>query len=125
MAEPIRAFRFPLKTDTAGGRLLIETDYEAYVRQLIRQVLLTSPGERVDRPTFGAGLRRLVFSPASETTATLLQTTVFQALDTWLGRLIKVDDVQATFSDGVMNVEVTYTIKARAERRVLNLEVTS
>jgi phage baseplate assembly protein W len=125
MAEPIEAFHFPFQTDAVGGRLLKEVNYERYVAQLIRQVLLTAPGERVNRPTFGAGLRRMVFSPASETTATLLQTTVFQALDTWLGQLIKVDRVTARFSDGTLEVVVTYTLKARGTQQVLNLEVTS
>ena len=123
--ERIEAFHFPLRTDQSGGRVLIEPDYSRYVSQLIRQVLLTSPGERIDRPDFGAGLRRLVFSPASETTATLLQTTVFQALDTWLGQLIKVNDVRATFDAGRLDVEVTYTLKARGTQEVLNLEVTT
>jgi phage baseplate assembly protein W len=32
------------------------------VRDLIEQLLLTGPGERVNRPNFGAGLQQLVFA---------------------------------------------------------------
>jgi phage baseplate assembly protein W len=32
---------------------------------MIRQVLLTSPGERIDLPEFGCGLRQLIFAPHS------------------------------------------------------------
>ena len=41
------------------------TEYEAYIRDLIEQVLFTTPGERVNRPTFGSGLLQLVFEPNS------------------------------------------------------------
>ncbi len=124
MPEPINAIRFPVAIDAAGGRLRQETDYEEYITQLIRQVLLTSPGERVHRPTFGAGLRRMVFAPNGLAAASLAETTVFQALDNWLGRLIKVDTVTASAVDSRLDVEVVYTLIARGEQRFLNVEVT-
>lgn len=123
-SKPIDAVYYPLAIDGDGGRLRHESDYEAYIRQLIRQVLLTAPGERVHRPDFGAGLRRMIFAPNSPATASLTQTLVYQALDRWLGRLIKVDEVQAEADDSRLDVTVVYTILARREKRYLTLEVT-
>jgi phage baseplate assembly protein W len=125
MADTFQGFRFPVAIDQARGELAKETDYEEYVKQLIRQVLLTSPGERVNRPDFGAGLRRMVFAPNDDATASLLQTTIFQALTRWLGDLISVDKIEAQAVDSELDVAVTYTIKARGTQTVLNLEVTS
>jgi phage baseplate assembly protein W len=124
VAEPIDAFRFPLTLDRHTGSVRMEHDYEAYVAQLIRQVLLTAPGERVHRPDFGAGLKRVVFAPTNETTATLVQTTVFQSLEKWLGTILTVEGVTVTFEDSRLDVTVTYVVRARGTRRVLNLEVT-
>ncbi len=124
MPEPINAIRFPVAIDAGGGRLRQETDYEEYIAQLIRQVLLTSPGERVHRPTFGAGLRRMVFAPNGLAAASLAETTVFQALNAWLGQLIKVDNVTASAVDSRLDVGVAYTLIARGEQRFLNVEVT-
>ena len=124
MIAPFTGFRHPVALDASLGRLRTERDYPAYVVQLITQVLLTTPGERVNRPDFGAGLRRLVFAPSSPETATLLQATVFQSLDRWLGQLITVDRVDASFADGRLDVAVSYTLKARGDQQVLNLEVT-
>jgi Bacteriophage baseplate protein W len=124
MPVPFEGFYYPVAVDASLGRLRKETDYAAYVVQLIKQVLLTAPGERVNRPDFGAGLRRLVFSPSSQETATLLQATVFQSLDRWLGNLINVDRVDASFEDGRLDVAIAYTLKARGDQEVLNLEVT-
>src|SRR5215831_6403193 len=57
---------FPLRVDSAGPR----TDgREAHVRGQIEQTLFTVPGERVFRPDFGAGVKRLVFEPFSDALA--------------------------------------------------------
>ena len=125
MPAPFEGFQFPVAVDASLGRFRKETDYPAYVVQLIKQVLLTAPGERVNRPDFGAGLRRLVFSPSSQETATLLQATVFQSLDRWLGNLIQVESVEAAFENGRLDVGIVYTLKSRGDRQVLNLEVTN
>src|SRR5437868_7072877 len=93
------SIQFPIAVDRTLGQLKKETDYERYVAQLMRQVLLTSPGERVHRPDFGAGLRRMVFAPNDEATAGLLQTTIFQNLTRWLGDLISVDNISLQAND--------------------------
>lgn len=119
-----RSFHFPVRIDGARGQLRQEKNHEAYVAQLIRQVLLTSPGERAHRPDFGAGLRRMVFSPNDEATAGLLRTTVHQALETWLGSLIRVDEIETEANEARLLVTVHYTIRTRGESQILNLEVT-
>jgi phage baseplate assembly protein W len=126
MAEELfQAIHYPLAISGPSGRLRQETDYEAYIRQLIRQVLLTAPGERINRPEFGAGVRRLVFAPLSPATASLAQTTIYQALTTWLDALIRVEDVRAqAIEPGRLDIAVTYLVRARGERRFLNVEVT-
>jgi phage baseplate assembly protein W len=124
MPHPIKAIHYPFGIDASGGRLRQEADYEEYIKQLIHQVLLTSPGERVHRPDFGAGLRKMIFAPNSPGTASLTQTIVFQALDRWLGSLIRVDDVQAEARNERLEVSIVYTILARHEQRFLNVEVT-
>ena len=124
MSQPITSIRFPFAINDRLGRLAQENDYEEYIKQLIRQVLFTSQGERINRPDFGAGVKRLVFVPNSPATASLAQTLIFQALTTWLGALIRTDDVQAEALGERLNITIVYTILARQERRFLNVEVT-
>ena len=52
-------YAFPFRIDAASGQAA-QTSYSNHVDQMIRQILLTDPGERVCLPTFGAGMRRLV-----------------------------------------------------------------
>ena len=124
-APKIFALRHPIAVDPGRGELALETQYAAHVEQMMRQVLFTAPGERVNRPDFGCGLRRMVFAPNSEAAASLLKVQIRQALDRWLGTLISVDDVTTRADGDALRVTIVYLIKARKERRYLNLEVTA
>jgi len=121
--QNVSRIRFPFDIDAGLGRLAEETDYPAYVEQLMMQVLLTSPGERVNRPDFGCGLRQMVFAPNSNVTASLTQVTVTRALNDWLGDLIRVDKVEVQAVEEKLEVSIAYTLKVKGEHRYLNLEV--
>jgi phage baseplate assembly protein W len=124
MAEPFTSIRHPFAVDLGRGRLAEEENYAEHVEQMMIQVLFTAPGERVNRPDFGCGIRRLVFAPNSEVSATLAQVTIYQALTNWLGSAIDVNDVKAQAIEERLEIKIAYTLKARGERRYLNLEVT-
>jgi uncharacterized protein len=86
-------YTFPFRISPAS-RQAAQTGYEDHIEQMIRQVLLTSPGERVNLPEFGCGLRRLVFAPNSDALAATTQLLVLQALDRWLAGQIAVNKVE-------------------------------
>ena len=123
MGDILHALRYPFAIDAGGGRAAEESDYDSYVRQLIRQVLLTAPGERINRPDFGAGVRRMVFAPNSPATATLAQTFVYQALTRWLATVIKVEEVKVSAVESTMLIDVRYIVIQRGETRILREEV--
>ena len=85
-------YAFPFRIDSVSQQAAL-TNYETHVDQMIRQVLLTSPGERVDLPDFGCGLRRVLFSPNSDAMAATTQVLVLQALNKWLAGQIQVQQV--------------------------------
>lgn len=124
MKDTFTSIRYPIAVDRGMGRLQEETDYDAHVDQLIRQVLFTSPGERINRPDFGCGLKRMIFAPNSEISASLAQVSIFEALRRWLAPVIDVNDVKVKAINEVMEIRIVYLVKARQERRYLNLEVT-
>ena len=85
---------------------------------MIEQVLFTSPGERVNRPTFGSGIMQLVFEPNSEELITTTQYLVQSALQQWLGDLIEVNAVTVASSDAGLSVTVQYRIR-RTQQQVV------
>jgi uncharacterized protein len=97
---------FPYQFD---GRGRTQDPIDDYVRQLVEQVLFTSPGERVNLPDFGSGLLQLTFAPNSAEMAAATQFTVQGALQKWLGAYIQVESVDASAVESKLTVTVTYT----------------
>jgi len=82
---------------------------EDYIRQLVEQVLFTSPGERVNLSDFGSGLLQLPFALTSVEMAGATQFAVQAALQKWLSNYVKVQSVVATAQEAVFSVTVTYS----------------
>jgi uncharacterized protein len=98
-------YHFDARGRTAGS------DGADHIRDLIEQVLFTSPGERVMRPDFGSGLLALVFEPNSTAMAATTQMLVQGALQQYLGHLIAVDAVDVSAVDGTFRVSVRYIVR--------------
>ena len=95
----------------SGQKSTATTGREDHVRDLIEQVLFTTPGERVNRPDFGCNLMQLVFAPNSDELATATQFLVQGALQQWLGDLIKVQQVQVQSDDSTLRISVDYVLQ--------------
>lgn len=105
-----RGFAFPPAVDGTGAFALAE--YEEDIRQAIRIILDTDPGERVMRPDFGAGLRALLFEPINTGTIALCRHRVEQALILWEPRIDSIGvAVRAQPARGVLEVDVRYRVR--------------
>lgn len=81
----------------------------------ILQVMLTTPGERVNLPDFGCGLRDLVFDPNNDILAATTEFAINKALQQWLGNDIIVSSVDVSSSEGELQIEVTYVRRDQLE----------
>lgn len=99
---------FPYRFDGRGRTAV--GDRDDHVRDLIEQVLFTSPGERVMRPDFGSGLLALVFEPNSTALAATTQVLVQGALQQSLSHLVAVQGVEVVNDDSALRVHVRYVL---------------
>ncbi|QXE38320.1 GPW/gp25 family protein [Streptomyces sp. GMY02] len=106
---------FPFRADRRGRTA--HAAYDAHVRDLIEQLLFTSPGERVMRPDFGCGLLDLVFTPNSPELASALELSVQASLQRWLGELIEVEALDVVSEENVVRVYLRYVVRSTASRR--------
>ena len=111
---------YPHQFDARGRTA--EAGDDRHIRDLIEQVLFTSPGERVNRPTFGSGLMQLVFASNSDTLAAATQMAVQGALQQWLGDLIQVESVKVTSQDSSLFVEVNYVVRRTQQRQTAQFQ---
>lgn len=91
------------------------------IRAKIIQVLLTAPGERVNLPEFGCGLRDLLFDPNNEILAATTEFNVGQALQRWVGDEIVVEGVDISNEENGLLVEISYLRRDRLERNKVKI----
>lgn len=86
-----------------------------HVRDLIEQILFTSPGERVNRPDFGAGVLQFVFGPNSPEKAAATEFMVQGALQQHLGNRVSIEEVEAQSMDSRLIIKITYLLTATGQ----------
>jgi len=106
---------FPFHIDNRQ-RVAVTSDND-HIRDLIEQLLLTGPGERVNRPDFGGGLQQLVFAGNSPELAATVQFMIQGNLQQYMGDLIDVATVQVDAVDSTLQVVVAYVVRRTAERQ--------
>lgn len=107
---------YPFHFD-GGGRTAVASD-QKHILDLIEQILFTAPGERVNRPTFGCDIPRLIFSPNSDAQAAALEALVQSSLQQWMGQVIEVEAVEVQNVDSTLTVLVQYMVRQTQERQV-------
>jgi phage baseplate assembly protein W len=114
-----RGMAFPPRVG-ADGRMAW-SEGEANVRESIRVILMTEPGERLRLPAFGAGLGRFLFEPNIVATHTLVKQRIGDALKRWEPRIqLEGVEVQADGVDPQAAIAtITYRLVAtQAQERV-------
>lgn len=106
---------FPFHFDQRGRTAT--TSYNDHIRDMVEQLLFTDPGERVNRPDFGSGLKQLLFSPNSIELAATLQFTMQASLQQWLGDVIDVQALEVTTDDSKLQIFLCYAIRRTGEQR--------
>jgi phage baseplate assembly protein W len=108
-------FKFPIKVNSKGG--LDWSRGPQRIQDAIWIIISTSLGERVMRPTFGAGAEDFVFQPNSAASQARLSAAISSALAKWEPR-IEVSKVSVTTAPQVPSsvlVSVQYTIRSTNE----------
>ncbi|WP_405387673.1 GPW/gp25 family protein [Streptomyces sp. NBC_01102] len=106
---------FPFRSDRCGRTA--HAPHDEHVRDLVEQLLFTSPGERLMRPDFGCGLLDLVFTPNSPELASALELSVQASLQRWLGELIDVESLDVVSEENAVRVYLRYVVRSTGSRR--------
>ncbi len=123
MSIPIpKVMSWPLGSVDEQGRLAFASDDDS-VREVIRNILLTRPGERLMRPQFGAGLLDFIHQPNNETTRTLMANVVKKAIEQWETRVL-VDGVTVLpDTTSLSKVQIIIRYQMRYARQPLQLSL--
>ncbi|MFW6078550.1 MAG: GPW/gp25 family protein [Gemmatimonadota bacterium] len=116
-----RHLAFPFRIG-ADGRTVQVASLEQHVRDELVQLVLTDLGERAFLPEFGGGARRLVFEPIDEATQGMTKARLTQAVSTWLGHRVTLEELAVTTEESTITVEIRYRIAGTEDSRVLRFQ---
>ena len=108
------AMRFPFHIGSRGCTATADSSEDLYVRDLLEQVLLTSPGERVNRPDFGSGLLGMVFAPGGDVLQAALQANVQAALQRFLSDVV----MRVSVEESAVEVTVQYIVQRTQQQQL-------
>ena len=106
---------FPPTFTKSGGVALVSAETD--IQQSLQILLSTGLGERVLQPTYGCDLTELLFEPLSPTVASNIKELVRVAILYHEPRIrLNTIDLTLTDSQGVVLIEVNYTILSTNSR---------
>lgn len=97
------------------------------VRQAIKIILQTRPGERLMRPQFGGGLERFLHEPNTLTTRRQIRDLITESLQRWESRILldRVDVWEVDKRLDTVRVEIVYRLRRtnQAQQMGITLEL--
>ena len=97
------------------------------VRQSIKIILQTAPGERLMRPHFGGGLDRFLHEPNTLTTRRRIRDLITESLERWEPRVLlqRVDIWEVEERPDTVRVEIVYQLRRtnQAQHMGITLEL--
>ncbi|MGD9825684.1 GPW/gp25 family protein [Desulfobacter sp.] len=108
---------WPLLSVPDKGTLFYPT-LEDSIKQSIRIILLTRPGEQLMRPRFGAGLSNFLHLPNTLETRRQIQEMVFKSLAQWEHRMVvlRVEVWEDQDTPEAVRIEIAYKIRRTREQ---------
>ena len=116
--------KLPITRDDIHGFTMID-DFHSLIRQNLKMIILTNPGERVMIPDFGVGIQSYLFENFSETTYTQIENDVKQQAAKYLP-VISVNRLNFDNSSpdsNTLQVSIEYTIPALGIKDLLQFTI--
>ncbi len=114
---------FPPRLNTSGR--VAWSSGEDSVRESIRVILMTEPGERLMLPNFGAGLRSFLFEPNVASTHRMIEERIAHALRRWEPRIsvVSIQVARHQTEPTLATVTIGYALVATSARESVQLTV--
>jgi|TARA_R110001583_G_scaffold96437_3_gene240741 phage baseplate assembly protein W len=96
-----KGFGFPVGSKVTNGHPFFHVESnETLIKNNLKQLLTTEPGERVMLPDFGCGLRKYLFEPLDNNTIERIKNQVIKSITQYLDSVL-IEDIQITEVDEV------------------------
>ena len=106
------AVKLPITKDSIDGFTMIK-DFRTLIKQNLKMLLLTNPGERVMEPSFGVGVRSYLFSSFNQTTFNTIEARILEQVAIYLP-VVTIKEINFVTQDmdvNTLHASIEYAIK--------------
>ena len=121
--------RLPLGIDNVDGAYTLIKNRRTLIRQNLKMLLLTAPGERMMTPRYGVGLRRYLFEPDTINIRQELKGAIVEQALAYMPE-IKIEEIFMLTRDQIpdmvdntMQLRITYSVPSMRELAFLDIDV--
>jgi phage baseplate assembly protein W len=123
--------KLPLTLDVNDGAYSMNKTVVESVKQNLKNLLLTAPGERIMDPEFGAGLRNLFFEMNDGLTADVVRSKIYEQVSVYLPfiTILEINIISAEnagvlsdISPNTMSVNIVYHIQQISASDTLDIK---
>ena len=117
---PKLPIRFTKESTPQNTQTIVENS-----KQNLKNLLLTSPGERIMDVNFGVGLRRFLFENNTPTVRASLESRIYEQVDRYMS-FINITELEIVHSDAnpnLIDIKLRYDIKNIASDEILSLSL--
>lgn len=96
-----------------SGPIAFESNYQTKdsIKNNLINYLLTNPGERVDNPTFGAGLRAYIFTQIDSNNLEFIREDLQEKINTNFTNIeLESVDILRSVNENTIQINITYSI---------------
>ena len=120
--------KWPLKKGTEDAFDLYN-NIRDQITYYLRSLMLTSPGEKISDPSYGAGLRRFMFEPNISEVHNQIESTVSSQINRYLPFItieqIEILPVNELNSPNQITLRIVYFIPDDVRKQIFDLQVNS
>tara|TARA_R110002020_G_scaffold127615_12_gene286249 strand:+ start:202 stop:570 length:369 start_codon:yes stop_codon:yes gene_type:complete len=105
------AVALPITRDSIDGFTMIK-DFQTLVRQNLKMLILTAPGERVMNPDFGVGIRNYLFQNFGSQTYNLIETKINEQVSLFMP-VVRIDQIffdNQAMDRNILGLAIHYSI---------------
>ena len=119
--------KLPITRDYEDGITLIK-DHVEMVKQNVKMILLTAPGERIMEPDFGVGLMSFLFENNNLQTQSVIESRIKDQINTYMPYIEILElnfentDVNPEISENYLSIRMEYFIEPLEEVDVIDLD---
>jgi len=118
--------KLPLVLDEKDGTYSSNMTMLETIKQNLKMLILTNPGERVMDPEFGVGIRNYLFSQNTDSVAGEISSRIYSQINDYLN-FILVEDViiipPSDINENLISVTIQYSIPSLNITDTLNMNI--